>query len=70
MIYAVKWWTQAKMSRWIVMGWLGASIPALAASGYQPVIPTMSDKMVTARSSYGARKRSNANRTPVAGIGA
>src|SRR5713226_7682328 len=43
MTYAMKGWRTAKMAGWTVVCCLGASMSALAATGYQPITPTMSD---------------------------
>jgi histidine ammonia-lyase len=47
MSYAVKRWTEGKIRRWIMLGWLGASMPVFAESGYQPIAPTMSGSTIT-----------------------
>ena len=38
--------TEPRLSRWALLGWLAASLPALAA-GYQPITPTKSDQVIT-----------------------
>src|SRR5882672_11975009 len=47
MTHAMKGWRTAKMAGWAVLGCLGASMSALAATGYQPITPTQSDNMIT-----------------------
>src|SRR5260370_13937946 len=42
MTYAMNGWRRAKMAGWTVVCCLGAGMSALAASGYQPITPTMS----------------------------
>ncbi len=37
---------ELKVGRWALLGWLAASLPALAA-GYQPITPTKSDQVIT-----------------------
>jgi len=46
MTHAVKRWAEAKIG-WIVVGWLASGAPALAAVGYQPITPAMSDSTIT-----------------------
>src|SRR5712664_343725 len=47
MTHAMKGWRTAKMAGWAALGCLGASVSALAASGYQPITPTKSNNMIT-----------------------
>src|SRR5882757_1012567 len=47
MTYAMSGWRRAKMAGWTVVCCLGAGMSALAASGYQPITPTMSANTVS-----------------------
>jgi len=43
----MKRWRAAKMIFWVMVGWPGASMSALAAPDYQPITPTLSGNMIT-----------------------
>ena len=45
MTYAAKRWAGAKLG-WVLAGCLAASTPALAGAAYEPITPTMSDKVI------------------------
>ena len=48
MTCAAKRWAEAKLGHWVLMGCLAASAPApAAAAAYEPITPTMSDKVIT-----------------------
>jgi histidine ammonia-lyase len=47
MTYAMNGWRRTKMAGWTVVSCLGASMSALAASGYQPITPTMSANTIS-----------------------
>src|ERR1700691_1091150 len=47
MTYAAKRWAGEKLGRWVLVGCMAASAPALAAAAYEPITPTMSDKVIT-----------------------
>src|SRR5580692_7494702 len=49
MTYAATRRAGAKLGRWVLLGCLAASAsaPALAAAAYEPITPTMSDKVIT-----------------------
>ncbi len=47
MIHAAKRRAEAKLSRWVLLGCLAASSPALAGAAYEPITPTMADEVIT-----------------------